>query len=86
MRKLTLSILLSIVGTAVIACPVCERNKPKALQGITHGTNPTGPMDYVVVVVMIIIAVLTLFYSVKWLIRPNENNKDHIKYTFLNEQ
>jgi hypothetical protein len=86
MRKLTLSIMLSIINTAVFACPVCERNKPRALQGITHGANPTGPMDYAIVVIMIVIVFLTLFYSVKWLVRPNENNKDHIKYTFLNEK
>jgi hypothetical protein len=68
------------------ACPVCERNKPKIIQGITHGSNPDSNWDYVIVTVMIIIAIATLYYSVKWLIKPNENEISHIKNSILNEQ
>jgi hypothetical protein len=66
------------------ACPVCERNKQNALQNLTHGSNPDSTWDYVIVFAMIIIAIATLFYSIKWLIKPNEKNADHIKYSLLN--
>jgi hypothetical protein len=86
MRNLMITLLLGLTAITSYACPVCERNKPKILQGITHGSNPESNWDYVIVFAIIIIAILTLFYSVKWLIKPNENNPNHIKYTFLNEQ
>ena len=69
---------------AVFACPVCERNKAKALQGITHGAGPTSNWDYVIVGAIAVVTVFTLFYSVKWLIKPNEQNPDHIKLSILN--
>lgn len=73
-----------LTTVAVFACPVCERNKAKALQGITHGAGPTSNWDYVIVFAIIIMAILTLFYSVKWLIKPNEQNGNHIKLSILN--
>lgn len=86
MRKIIATSLSSFLTIVAVACPVCERNKPKVLQGITHGTGPDSNWDYVIVVLVAVIAVLTLIYSIKWLIRPNENNTDHIKYSFLNEE
>ncbi len=85
MKKLILIIFLFSIQTAAMSCPVCERNKPKVLQGITHGAGPTSPWEYAIVVFIAIIALLTLFYSVKWLIKPNEDNKDHIKFSILND-
>jgi len=82
-QLLILTFLLSTFVTS--ACPVCERNKPKILQGITHGSNPDSNWDYVIVTAVAIIGMFTLYYSVKWLFKPNENNKDHIKYSILNE-
>ena len=86
MKKSFVTLLLCLLTAVVFACPVCERNKPKVLQGITHGTGPNSNWDYVIVIVVAIIAVFTLFYSVKWLIRPNENNTDHIKFSILKEE
>ena len=86
MRKLITTLILCVATAVAFACPVCERNKPKALQGITHGTGPDSNWDYVIVILIAIIAVLTLFYSVKWLIKPNENNPDHIKFLFINKE
>ena len=85
MRK-TLTLFLSVLHFTTYACEVCERNKPKILQGITHGSNPESNWDYVIVGVISIIAILTLIYSVKFFVKPNESNTDHIKYSFLNEQ
>lgn len=65
------------------ACPVCERNQPKALRGIVHGSGPDSNWDYVGIWITILIAVITLFFSIKWLIKPGEKNLDHIKYSIL---
>lgn len=68
---------------AVFACPVCERNQPKVLRGIVHGAGPESNWDYISIWFTIIIALITLFYSLKWLIKPGEKNTDHIKYSIL---
>ena len=86
MRRIIITLLLFFVQSATYACPVCERNKPKILQGITHGSNPESNWDYVIVISVAVIAILTLFYSVKLLLKPNESNPDHIKYSFLIEE
>lgn len=85
-KKIISTLCFFAAASGTFACPVCERNKPKILQGITHGSNPGSNWDYVIVTAIAIIAVLTLFYAVKWLIKPGEKNKDHIKYLFINEQ
>lgn len=86
MKKLILMIMALISFAAVYACPVCERNKAKYLQGITHGSGPDSNWDLVIVAAIGLLTLFTLFYSVKWLIKPNENNPDHIKYSLFNDQ
>ena len=86
MKKLIVTCFMCLATLATFACPVCERNKPKILQGITHGANAESKWDYVIVFVIGIIAILTLIYSIKWIIKPGEKNTEHIKYTILNEQ
>lgn len=83
--KKALVILISILATSYIAmgCPVCERNQPKALKGIVHGSGPESNWDYVGVSITGVIASLTLIFSVKWLIKPGEKNTNHIKYSIL---
>ncbi len=80
-KRITTVILL--IQAIVFACPVCERNQPKVLRGIVHGAGPESNWDYVSIWATIIIAIITLFYSLKWLIKPGEKNKDHIKYSIL---
>lgn len=87
MRKILSIIPLLLLTVAAMACPVCERNKPKLLQGITtHGSTPDSNWDYVIVIVVTIIAIATFYYSFKWLLRPGEKDKAHIKYSFLKDQ
>jgi hypothetical protein len=81
-KQITLVVLLMQIG--VFACPVCERNQPKILRGIVHGAGPESNWDYISIWFTIIIAIITLFYSLKWLIKPGEKNSDHIKYSILN--
>ena len=66
-----------------IACPVCERNQPKVLRGVVHGIGPQSSWDYIIVWVAIIITIITLFYTIKWLIKPGEMAQSHIKYSIL---
>jgi len=86
MRKLGFTLFIFLLQMAATACPVCERNKPKFLQGITHNAGPGGWWDYTIVVGAIIVTLLTLLYSIKWLLKPNETNQDHIKFSILNDQ
>lgn len=84
MKKSIALTVFSLISVGVFACPVCEKQQPKILQGIAHGAGPDGTIDYAIVIVMSIIVLITLFYSVKYLVRPKETNSDHIKRTILN--
>lgn len=77
------SILLVLVRLTSSACPVCDQRQPKVLKGITHGTGPETNWDYLILTTAITIVMITLFFSVKWLIHPGEYRKDHIKRTIL---
>lgn len=74
-----------LITTTGYACPVCERNQPKLLKGVVHGAGPDSQWDYLIIGIIAIIVVLTLFFSVKWLIKPGERQHNHIKRTVLNE-
>ena len=81
--KKYITLLILFVQAVAFACPVCERNQPKILRGIVHGAGPESNWDYVSIWLTIIIAIITLIYSLKYLIQPGEKNKDHIKYFIL---
>lgn len=83
-RKLFLMFLLVTANIAAFACPACEKQQPKILRGITHGAGPQSDWDYVIVWATVIIVLVTLFFSVKWLINPKEESLNHIKRTVLN--
>lgn len=85
MKKGTITIVLLGVAFLANACPVCERAKAKTAFGsISHGIGPTSNWDYVAVWTTVIAVVLTLFFSIKYLVKPNEKNSDHIKNSILN--
>lgn len=75
--------VLVCVYAGVQACPVCEKQQPKILRGITHGTGPQSNWDWLIVVVMLFITLLVLFYSAKFLLKPGEKNAWHIKQSIL---
>lgn len=66
-----------------MACPACEASQPRILRGITHGAGPSGKWDYLIVSIVAVIVLCTLFYSVKWLVRPGEHSPKHIKRLIL---
>jgi hypothetical protein len=84
MKKILIIICLLIVKMAAIACPLCEKQQPKILSGITHGAGPDSNWDYAIVWAMVLIVLVTLFYAIKMLVKPGESNYNHIKRTVLN--
>lgn len=68
------------------ACPACEKQQPKLLRGITHGTGPDSQWDYAIVSITVIIVIFTLFYSLKWIFRPGEKSENHIKNLIINAE
>jgi hypothetical protein len=83
MKKAITFLSLIVFQIAAFACPVCERNQPKVLKGIVHGAGPDSNWDYVSIAITMAIALFALIFSIKWLWKPNENNKDHIKYSIF---
>ncbi|MCK0159094.1 hypothetical protein [Allomuricauda sp. F6463D] len=73
-------ILFGLGQQFVIACDLCKKNQPKGFENITHGQGPTGNMDYIITWSAIILVIITLFFSIKFLVRPRENNPEHIKH------
>lgn len=84
MKKLLILISLILPALITYACPACEKQQPKILRGITHGAGPSGNWDYAIVSFVLLITLITLFYAIKWMIKPGENDINHIKRTILN--
>ena len=72
-------------ASTTFACPVCDRNKPAVLKGISHGVGEDNSWDYLIVGAIAVVVLITLFYSIKWLIRPGESSENHIKRMVLKE-
>lgn len=76
---------LIITVSSALACEVCKQNQPKMLENITHGAGPQSDWDYVIIIVGVIIVTFTLVYSLKFLIKPQEEDPHHIKNIVLND-
>lgn len=83
MKRLLLlaAFIFSTIGA--LACPVCEKQQPAMLKGISHGTGPQSNLDMVIIWVTIVLVVLTLYFSIKFLVRPGEKSETHIKRFIL---
>ena len=81
---IALTIPLCFITALVAACPACEKQQPKLLQGITHGSGPDGNIDYAIIAIAVLIVLLTLFYSVKFIFKPGEKATNHIKQIIFN--
>ncbi len=85
MKKIFFALIFIATAFSTNACPVCDRAKARSAFGsITHGVGPTSNWDYVAVWIVIAAVLLSFFYSVKWLIKPADNNPGHIRYSILN--
>lgn len=74
-----LFIVVAFFPSGLWACEVCQNNQPKILKNITHGTGPQGNTDYIIIWSAIVIVAVTLFLSIKFLVRPKEAAPGHIK-------
>ncbi|WP_159477024.1 hypothetical protein [Dyadobacter sp. 3J3] len=83
MKKPLILCLFILIGLTSLACPVCDQRQPKILRGITHGAGPESNWDYLIITSAAAIVILTLFYSVKWLVKPGESSENHIKRLIL---
>lgn len=79
MKNKILLIITSFFSVTAMACDLCKSNQPKGFEDITHGEGPTGDVDYIIMWSAIVIVSYTLIMSVKYLIKPNEREQDHIK-------
>jgi len=86
MKKFLLFFVMTGIRLAVIACPACEARQPRLLRGIVHGRGPEDLWDYFILFTAILIFGYTLFYSVKYLVRPGETSGSHIKNFILNDE
>lgn len=84
MKKAIIVVLLLITSAIGWPCPTCKRQQNGPLGGIIHGGSPQNEWDYLIISVMLVIVLATLFFSVKWLIRPGEKERNHIKRVILN--
>lgn len=84
MRKILIIAILLCAHNAW-CCKVCQKNQPKLLQNITHGTGPQSNYDFVIIWSAIIVVLFTLVLSLKYLIKPKEKNQDHIKHFIINK-
>lgn len=84
MKKILVSFFLLFTGIVSRACPTCEVAQPKILRGITHGSGPTSNWDYVAGIVTVLIVIVVLYFTIKWLVDPGEKEENHIKRSVLN--
>lgn len=80
-----LVIAFCVIQQTVWPCPVCDRHQPKILRGVVHGSGPDSQFDYWIIGAVAMIVLATLFFSIKWLIRPMEKERTHIKRMIINE-
>ncbi len=78
-----MSLLMTCLSSSLLACEVCKSQQPKVVQNITHGAGPQGQTDFVIIAIAIVIVLLTLIFSVKYLLKPGENSPGHVKNTVL---
>ncbi len=84
MQKILITLTLLFLYVPLMACPVCEKQQPQLLKGITHGAGPESNWDYLIISVMVAIVLVSLYFSLIWIIKPGENKQTHIKHTVLN--
>jgi len=85
MKKLTIILLLACVKFNVQACDACKKQQAKLLQGISHGPGPDSNWDYIIVALMTIVTLYILVATIKCMIKPAEQNEQHVKRMIFND-
>lgn len=88
MKRSILPTLLALAAVlysnlAALACEVCKKNQPAGMENITHGAGPQGNIDYIITWTAVIIVAVALYLSIKYLVKPREDNPDHIKHSIV---
>lgn len=78
------TLVIFLFSQIIWACPVCDKQQPKITLGLTHGAGPQSNWDWVIIAITAVLTLLTLVYSLKYLIKPGEKNHDHIKKSIIN--
>ncbi|MDV3508391.1 hypothetical protein CMU89_00890 [Elizabethkingia anophelis] len=78
-------LLILFLGNFAFGCDTCKLQQPKITRNFTHGTGPESNWDWFIVGVVILITLASLFYSLKFLIKPREQNRNHIKYSVFSD-
>ncbi|MDP9959364.1 hypothetical protein [Chryseobacterium lathyri] len=84
--KKILSVTLILLVNYALACDACKLQQPEVTKDLTHGTGPESNWDWFIVGIVILITVLAFIYSVKYLIKPGEKDKKHIKYSVFSDE
>lgn len=90
MKKITavslwMIFILVLCRSTALACPVCERQQPKVIRGISHGPLSGDKADYLIIAIAVFIVVISLILSLRYLINPGERGIEHIKRLILND-
>ena len=85
-KRLLLSIFSFLsIHQIGMACDPCQKQQPKVLQGITHGTGPQSNWDYVIIVATALSVLWCFVYSVKYLMKPTKTSHEHFQNLFSHE-
>lgn len=71
------------VFNASLACDVCSQKQPAITRNLVHGVGPESDWDWFIVDFIILLTLVSFFLSVKYLFKPGEKDKDHIKYSLF---
>ncbi len=82
-KRLYTFLALALAAMPLWACDVCERQQPKILRGISHGTGPQHAWDMPIIAISAAVVLLTLVLAVKYLVWPKEQSQTHIKRVIL---
>ena len=82
-RNSAILFFLLLVNFA-FACDACKLQQPKVTRDFTHGVGPRGDYDWIIVAVIAVLTIYTFIYSLKYLVKPGEKNRDHIKNSIFN--
>ncbi len=82
MKRIIILVIVLILQTPVglWACEICKENQPKLLRGLTHGSGPKGTIDFIIIWSSVIIVLITMYFFIKYLVKPGEKSAEHIKY------
>ena len=81
--KALLILVFTFLIQMVSACPVCDKQQPIITRGLTHGVGPESNWDWLIITIIAVITLLTLVFSLKYLIHPGEKDPGHIKQSIL---